>query len=734
MYSNTFRLCCHKGVVYDITDCEKGRATVRQEMGEAVRWTVAVRFYLAHLLSMFLFMGAFDHALGQALNTLTDQEVVLFDDGFESLRPGPLMPVVGPHTEYHFLPEAIPQGRWAVTAFDSGSETQIAWRAIRSEDGSASLVQTAKTKAKHWRPMVVAGERFWENYTIHAKLRISERTSGRVGIAVRQHNDRCYYFVGFSNEKAVIIRVQHEIDFQVPGEEILASAPWSLSAGEPISIQATCVDDHLVVQMGGLRLEAIDSTFRNGSIGLIADSPAQFDDVKVMCSKSQLERLQRLRADLLREENRIASTLPRPTLWRKILTPQYGTDRNLRFGDLNGDGVLDILVGQIVHHGPTDANSEIGCMTAIDLQGNVLWRLGIPDRWGHHLTNDVAFQIHDIDGNGSNEVVYCKNHALIIAEGATGKTIRSVVTPENKTTRTPFNRFPRVLGDSLLVANFRGMKHRGDLLLKDRYQQAWAFDSELNLLWSIECNTGHYPFAIDSDGDGREELSIGYSRWSPDGKVLWNHDQTFKDHADSVAVVDLDGDGKLETLWACSDEGFVLLDASGVPRQHLRLGHVQNLTVANIRADLPGLEIVSANFWKNQGLIHYYDSRGNVFHDFEPRPEHGSSIVPVNWNGDGTELILVGPDPMHGGLWDGQGRKVVRMPADGHPTKAYDALDLTGDSRDEIIVWDAQEIWIYTQDRESSTLCKPPFRNSLSNESNYRARISVPADSRQAKQ
>ncbi len=96
-------------------------------------------------------------------------------------------------------------------------------------------------------------------------------------------------------------------------------------------------------------------------------------------------------------------------------------------------------------------------MTAIELDGNILWRQGTPDRWANHLTNDVAFQIHDIDGDGKTEVIYCQNQEIVIAEGSTGKRLRAVPTPENKTTRVPFNRFPRILGDSLLVADLRGL-------------------------------------------------------------------------------------------------------------------------------------------------------------------------------------------------------------------------------------------------------------------------------------
>ena len=676
------------------------------------------------IAGVFLFLAFANGTSAQSPMPLMDQ--LLFDDRFETLRPGSLMPVVGPHSEYHYLPEAIPFGPWAVTAFDSGNDTQTAWRSVRLEDGSAALQQVCRNKAKHWHPMVVAGDRIWQDYSAIAKLHILEE-KGRFGIAVRQRNDRCYYFVGIDNGQAVLIRVQHEVEFQVPGETRLAAAPIAIASGVDLLVRVTVLGERLVAEIGGVKLEATDATFSNGCVALLSDVPVRYDDLQVMCSLDEVARIEKASRDWRAEEASASSLQPLPKLWRKIMTPQFGTDRNLRFGDLNGDSHMDILIGQVFHHGPTDSNSELGCLTAIELDGKVLWRLGTPDRWGNHLTNDVAFQVHDIDGDGKAEIIYCKGQELIVAEGATGKTLRAIPTPENTSTRVPFNRFPRVLGDSLMVADLRGLGHRGDIILKDRYQKAWAFDDQLKPLWSIECNTGHYPFPIDTDGDGREEISIGYSRWSPNGKMLWSHDQLFKDHADSVAVIDLDRDGKLETIMGCSDEGFILLDSTGIPRLHLRLGHVQNLTVAELRSDLPGLEIATSNFWKNQGLIHILDAKGNVISDFEPRPEHGSSIVPVNWKGDGTELILIGPDSIDGGLFDGFGHKAVRFPADGHPTKAYDALDLTGDNRDELIFWDSDEIWIYTQSNQLEKTLPAPSRNSLSNESNYRARVSVPA-------
>jgi len=41
-----------------------------------------------------------------------------------------------------------------------------------------------------------------------------------------------------------------------------------------------------------------------------------------------------------------------------------------------------------------------------------------------------------------------------------------------------------------------------------------------------------------------------------------------------------------------------------------------------------------------------------------------------------------------GGMFDGWGRRVFRFPADGHPDMCVAVVDLTGDCRDEMVVWD----------------------------------------------
>jgi hypothetical protein len=57
----------------------------------------------------------------------------------------------------------------------------------------------------------------------------------------------------------------------------------------------------------------------------------------------------------------------------------------------------------------------------------------------------------------------------------------------------------------------------------------------------------------------------------------------------------------------------------------------------------------------------------------------------------------------------------------------WQPLFVTGDERDEIIVWDADSVWIYTQDRPGAgRRIYKPIRNPLYNDSNYRATVSLP--------
>ncbi|MCC6695602.1 MAG: hypothetical protein IT365_08225 [Candidatus Hydrogenedentes bacterium] len=660
--------------------------------------------------------------------TAEEAPVLLFEDHFDRLPSGNFFGVVGAHAEYHYLSETAPKEGWVVSAYTSSPDSQLAWKVMHDGD-AAVLAQTYANKAKHTHPMIVAGNPVWTDYVLHARF-APQSDAKQSGVVFRYRNDRCYYFCGVLGDRAILKLVQHETAFHESNERILAEMPFAWKPGEYIDVEVTVRGSSLSAAFNDtVTLAANDATFPQGGIGLMSDVPAFYAMVKVETTAETKAQMDQQRAKMEAEAAALEAANPKPVLWKKVRIEGFGVGRNLRFGDLNGDGTLDFLVGQVQHHGPKDRNSELSCLTAMTFEGEQLWQIGKPDAWRDHLTNDVGFQIHDIDGDGRNEVIYCMNQELVVADGATGKTKYKSPTPASPAnSEEDYNIFPRILGDSLYFCDLRGTGRDADLIIKDRYRHVWALNDRLEPLWSAECNTGHYPYAFDVNGDGRDELAIGYSLFSPDGKALWTLDESIKDHADGVAIARFGGRAGEEPrlLCAASDEGMFFAGMDGRITKHHHIGHVQNPAIANLRDDLPGLEAVSINFWGNQGIVHFFDAEGTIYHDVEPA-QHGSMCLPINWTGKSEEYWVLSPNVEYGGLFDGRGRRVVRFTADGHPDLCNAVLDLTGDCRDEIVVWDPHEVWVYTQDDslKSGRLYRPE-RNPLYNYSNYQATVSLP--------
>ena len=651
--------------------------------------------------------------------------VVLLDEEFRGYPAGLFSTEVGAHTEYHYLPEAHPKGHWEITTFRSPVDSQRAWRVVEHE-GAPAMAQAYRNKYGFYHPMLVTGDPVWRDYSLDVEF-VPSSADDQSGVFFRYQNDRCYYFFGVDGARAVLKLVRHEEAFHEPHEEILGEQPLTWSPGGVLSARVEVAGDRIRATLGDAAIETQHGEYAQGRVGIIADIPTVFTHVRVTTSADEKARIDEATAARDAEEAELQAKNPKLTLWRKFNLGDAGVARSVRFGDLNGDGEIDVLLGQVLHHGPKDRNSEVSCLTAMDLNGDTLWQIGEADPWKSGLTNDVAFQIHDLDGDGTNDVVYCQNMEIIVADGATGMTKFKTPTPETPPdTKAEHAKFPRILGDSLYFCDLRGTGRDSDIVLKDRYQSFWALDDKLNVLWSAQCNTGHYPYAYDIDGDGRDELMVGYTLFDHDGKVVWSAEDTIEDHADGVAIVKFRDDAEPRLLCAASDEGMIFTDMKGTILHHHRVGHVQNPAVADFRPDMPGLEAVSINFWGNQGIVHFYDADGAIYHTFEPC-QHGSMCLPINWTGEPGEFWVLSANVDEGGMFDGWGRRVVRFPADGHPDMCNAVLDITGDARDEVVVWDPREMWIYTQDDSPKAgRLYAPERNALYNYSNYQATVSLP--------
>jgi hypothetical protein len=651
----------------------------------------------------------------------------LFNDDFSRFPPGPLSAPVGQLNgaiqEYHYLPHrGVPLGPWAnaIVHLDP-------W-VVSDEEGKPYIEQNLVYELPaQSQPLFITGDNEWSDVTLEARMR-PLNLSDAVGLVLRYKHNRDFLYFSLTSGKTARLteRLPLENTFRVANDHELASAPFPYDSKKYYGIRIedrggqvrVLIDDKPVV-------EAAVPAGGKGKTGLFARVPARYQDFRVStCADTKAAIDQRVRA---REDElaKLRADNPQPKLWKKLDTPQFGAGRNVRFGDLDGDGRPEMLIAQNIPRVRGDSFDHISALTALTLDGKVLWQLGKPDPRNTLLTNDSPFQIHDLDGDGKNDVVMIRDFKLQVLDGATGKVKSWAWMPGFNEDKAPYE---LQNGDALWFADFSGRGARREIVVKDRYKRFWVFDDKLQKLFEGETNTGHFGFPVDTDGDKREELLIGYSLWSPTGQRIWDRDDVLDDHADGVAFGNFSGDPSAppRAYMVGSDEGLVVADTKGTILKHQRVGHAQNLTIAKLRPEMPGLQLLTVNFWKNPGIVSLFDPEGNLLQQ-EQLVFSGSELLPVNWRGDGQELALLSGNVREGGMIDGHLRRVVMFPDDGHPDMAAHVIDLTGDGRDEIVLWDPQRIWIYTQDRPfSGPKIYAPTRNPWYNDSNYRAQVSLP--------
>jgi rhamnogalacturonan endolyase len=654
----------------------------------------------------------------------------IFRDDFSKLPPGWLSKPVGllngAIQEYHYLPHrGVPTHPWynPITHNDS-------WVA-GDEDGKTYLEQQLlHDQPERWQPLFVTGDPLWTSYTVAAKVRPLS-LSEMAGIVFRYHTNRHYYLFSISggNKARLALRLPVEKQIRVIDWKELGSADFKYDVKRYYDLRVENDGSKIRAYIDGkLVIEATDSEILQGRAGISANIPARFTDFVVSASP---ETEGRIRSSIGIREKELASARaanPQLKLWKKFDTKKYGAGRNVRFGDLDGNGRIEMLIAQNVPKVRGDAFDHISCLTAVNLDGKVLWQIGRPDPRNTLLTNDTPFQIHDMDGDGKNEVVLVKDFQIQVLEGATGKVRQKAWMPaapaENKERPYELNS-----GDSMIFLNLSGKKGRQEVLLKDRYRSFWVLNSDLQVIWTGAGQTGHFPYPYDFNNDGKDEFIIGYSRWNPDGKQAWSLDTQMKDHTDAISAGNYTGDPAARPrVYSCgSDEGLVVMSEDGKLIKQVRIGHTQTQSIGKYRPDAKGLQIMTVNFWRNTGIVTLFDADANILAQEELIP--GSSHVqPVNWRGDGQEFALLSANVREGGMVDGQLRRVVMFPDDGHPDLASQVMNVTGDERDEIIVWDQDSVWIYTQDRPfNGKRMYAPVRNPTYNDSNYRATVSMPA-------
>lgn len=665
------------------------------------------------------------------------KNVVLSNEDFQDFPIGEF-PYDKDHTamgEYQYVVENGYHGNWVDMVCNyTYNGTGPTWL-ITERDGRHFMesMRIEKNRPHRMFPTLETGKHQWKDYEVSVSVRrLSQKGMAGLVFSMNHSIDTLVFYLDGKDKAAVAYRHKEEV-------QVLKEVSFPHGCDQEYRLKVDCDGRIAKVYVDDQELFRVedDLVARGGKVGITADCPSRFADFKVCVSEKTKQEIDVAELAVKETETEEMKKHPKMKLWKKIDLKNFGTSRQIRFGHLTGTDEWYVVLAQMQKRVSRDAYGFISCLTAIDLEGNVLWQLGEPSDKTEELgkvSADMAFQVYDIDGDGRDEVIVGWDFEIRILDGRTGTIKKSAKTPfsdddDADLIGVPYQiyAFERINPDGIRICNFRGKERPADILIKDRYCRIYALDEDLNVMWKFKSptNTGHCPLPIDIDGDGKDELLVGYKLLDSDGQMLWSYPIS-EDHTDEI-VAGKWMPGEDEGHFACvsGTEGFFIGDFYGNIVARDMIGHAQRVSIANYCPEREGREIVVTNFWGHQGVIFLYDCYGNQIWEME-NEMNGNILAPVNWDGDGTELILTNADAKKGGLLNGRGVRAVEFPDDGHPVLCCESLDLTGDERDELVVWDYHSMYIYTQDDCPKEQTYHPVQFPIYNASNYRGEYSYP--------
>ncbi|MGA2270090.1 MAG: SUMF1/EgtB/PvdO family nonheme iron enzyme [Bryobacteraceae bacterium] len=367
------------------------------------------------------------------------------------------------------------------------------------------------------------------------------------------------------------------------------------------------------------------------------------------------------------------------------------------FGDLDGDGVLDVvfrLDNAIAERTPdTGRWIELEAMTSY---GKSLWRRPLMSHelsWGNPF--NVPVVVWDLDGDGKAEVI-CRleeNHQpwLAVLDGMTGHVLRKV--PWRKMSTDFAKTSSRI---HMAIAYLDG-KTPSIITQTGLYENEIfdAYDGKLTNLWTFRSlmetsGSGSHRIEIaDVDGDGRDEIFDGTTLLGPDGRVRWS---IYRGHPDTVQIKhilpDLPGRQVYYGVETTDNAGGYVVDAK-TGKIIWKHNHDEDPTwthshvgwASDIWEGSPGMELLNNRDGHTAKDLVLFSADGKIL--MEPFPQGWN---PANWTG-GAVRDLISSDGTRIGRFTGHAVEMLSTPGPSpRPgSSCVMAGDILGDYRDEII-------------------------------------------------
>lgn len=273
------------------------------------------------------------------------------------------------------------------------------------------------------------------------------------------------------------------------------------------------------------------------------------------------------------------------------LPSEYERPGGIIAADVNSDGERDFII------------TKSGQIAVYAASGEQLWKQSVNIQVTQKAENNglpglhgAGVQVADVDGDEQAEILFLtKSKTLEIVQGDSGATKHSITIPSPQGTER---------WEHLVIANFRGLGDQ-DLLLQTTNKEGYRMGKYL-AAYSLE-------ELIEADNP----------------QPLWKRDDFVANAHNGARIADLDGDGKDEVL------GGTIIAADGEMLFSIPLkGHVDSIFSADVRPDLPGLEVVALEeggrggnrifLYNQEGLIwstdyKHQEPQNAVIGDFDPQ-------------------------------------------------------------------------------------------------------------------
>lgn len=319
--------------------------------------------------------------------------------------------------------------------------------------------------------------------------------------------------------------------------------------------------------------------------------------------------------------------------WKTIQVNSAFGGSYFLMNDVNNDSEIELLSCRHVDINDVHSISSVACQR---LDGTLIWSFGEANSGTTYICSEQPFLLYDWDSDNQIELLIISGGRFLSLNAANGIVERNLPLPSV------------TASDCITVCNISGNIRSSDILLKDRYHNIWAYDYDWNMKWHVNDPGGyltcHRPLAVDTDGDGKDEVFVGFELVNNEGKKLWGFEPADSGHADSYSIIK-DGHGIPADyrfgITYCFGKGMGVYSGDGDEKYSKYGEHYESIYSARFAPNLKDNQIFVEVDHIIPGPMYFLDENGDKKYSIEVQLNRFER--PVKWmNTDLSQIVCPG--------------------------------------------------------------------------------------------